>query len=105
MPVVVVADWRELTLKAYLPEDQFGRLSVGQTARITVDAYPGKTFTGQVSFIASKAEFTPRTVQTQEDQVKSVYAIKLRVPNSDLRLKPGMFADAVFAVADASNDR
>jgi multidrug resistance efflux pump len=105
MPVVVVADWRELTLKAYLPEDQFGRLSVGQTARITVDAYPGKTFTGQVSFIASEAEFTPRTVQTQEDRVKSVYAIKLRVPNNDLRLKPGMFADAVFAIADLSKGR
>jgi multidrug resistance efflux pump len=103
MPVVVVSDWRKLTLKVYLPEDQFGRVSLGQTARVTVDAYPGETFTGQVSFVSSEAEFTPRTVQTQEDRVKSVYAIKLRVPNNDLRLKPGMFADAVFAVADVSS--
>jgi hypothetical protein len=38
-------------------------------------------------------------MQTQEDRVKSVYAIKLRVPNGDLRLKPGMFADAVFTLS------
>jgi HlyD family secretion protein len=50
----------------------------------------------EVAAIASSAEFTPRDVQTQEDRVKSVYAVKLRVPNPDLRLKPGMFADAVF---------
>ncbi len=96
-PVVVVADWRDLTLKVFLPEDKFGRVAVGESASITVDAYPGETFEGQVTFIASEAEFTPRNVQTQEDRVKSVYAIKLRVPNTDLRLKPGMFADAVFA--------
>ena len=96
-PVVVVADWRDLTLKVYLPEDRFGRVALGQPASITVDAYPGEVFPGQVTFIASEAEFTPRNVQTREDRVKSVYAIKLRVPNLDLRLKPGMFADAVFA--------
>ena len=96
-PVVVVADWRELTLKVFLPEDQFGRVMVGQAASISVDAYPGQTFAGEVTWIAAEAEFTPRNVQTREDRVKSVYAIKLRVPNTDLRLKPGMFADAVFA--------
>jgi multidrug efflux pump subunit AcrA (membrane-fusion protein) len=96
-PVVVVADWRDLTLKVYLSEDRFGRVAIGQSASVTVDAYPGETFTGAVTFIASEAEFTPRNVQTREDRVKSVYAVKLRVPNQDLRLKPGMFADGVFA--------
>ncbi len=99
-PVVVVADWRELTLKVYLPEDRFGQVALGQSAAIAVDAYPGERFPGEVSFIASEAEFTPRNVQTREDRVKSVYALKLRVPNADLRLKPGMFADAVFAMGD-----
>ena len=97
-PVVVVADWRELTLKVYLPEDQFGRVMLGQAARLSVDSYPGELFRGEVAFIAGEAEFTPRNVQTRDDRVKSVYAIKLRVPNADLRLKPGMFADAVFPV-------
>jgi HlyD family secretion protein len=96
VPVVVVADWRNLTLKVYLPEDQFGRVGVAQSASVSVDAYGKDTFSGKVTSIASDAEFTPRDMQTQEDRVKSVYAIKLRVPNSDLRLKPGMFADAAF---------
>jgi multidrug resistance efflux pump len=98
-PVVVVADWRNLTLKVYLPEDQFGRVTVGQSARVSVDAYPGEGFAGKVTSIASDAEFTPRDMQTQEDRVKSVYAIKLGVPNGDLRMKPGMFADVEFKVA------
>jgi HlyD family secretion protein len=96
-PVVVLADWREIVLKVYLPEDQFGRVAVGQDAAVGVDAYPDATFAGTVTGVASKAEFTPRNVQTREDRVKSVYAVELRVPNADLRLKPGMFADATFA--------
>ncbi|MBI3968613.1 MAG: efflux RND transporter periplasmic adaptor subunit [Chloroflexi bacterium] len=102
-PVVVIGDWREVTLKVYLPEDRFGRVSLEQAADVTVDAYPGEVFPGTVTWIASEAEFTPRNVQTQEDRVKSVYAIRLRVPNADLRLKPGMFADATFA--SESGDR
>ena len=98
VPVVVVADWRTLTLKVYLPEDQFARIGIGQPASVSVDAYEKDTFSGKVTSIASDAEFTPRDMQTQEDRVKSVYAIKLRVPNPDLRLKPGMFADAAFTV-------
>lgn len=78
---------------------RYGRqVALGQSAIMTVDAYPNERFAGEVSFIASEAEFTPRNVQTREDRVKSVYAIKLRVPNADLRLKPGMFADAIFDV-------
>lgn len=96
VPAVVVADWRELTLKVYLPEDRFGRVAMNQRAEITVDAYPNERFSGVVTFIASQAEFAPRNLQTREDRIKSVYAIKLRVPNADLRLKPGMFADATF---------
>ena len=98
-PVVVLTDWRQLTLKVYLPEDQFGRVAIHQSAQVSVDSYPGEVFTGSVTSIASDAEFTPRDMQTQEDRVKSVYAIKLRVPNADLRLKPGMFADAVFTIS------
>ena len=95
-PVGVVADLRTLTLKVYLSEDRFGRVALGQSASVAVDAYPSRAFSGQVTFIASEAEFTPRNVQTREDRVKSVFAVKLRVPNDDLRLKPGMFADAAF---------
>lgn len=95
-PVAVVADWRDLTLKVYLPEDRFGRVALGQAAVVSVDAYQGEEFFGRVTYISSEAEFTPRNVQTRDDRVKSVYAIKLAVPNADLRLKAGMFADALF---------
>ena len=95
-PVVVVGDLQQLTLKVFLPESQFGRVMLEQTADITVDAYPRETFLGQVTSIGSEAEFAPRNIQTREDRVKMVYAIKLNVPNRELRLKPGMFADATF---------
>lgn len=98
-PVVVIGDLRELTLKVFLPEDKFGRVMLGQQADIRVDAYPGRGFFGAVTFISHEAEFAPRNVQTYEDRIKMIYAVKLRVPNADLRLKPGMFADATFAPA------
>lgn len=80
-----------MTLKVDLPKDRFGRVSLGQPATITVDAYPGEAFGGQVTFLGSTAELTPRNVRTREDRVKWVCAIKLRVPNSDPLLKPGSF--------------
>jgi multidrug resistance efflux pump len=95
-PVVVIGDLRQLTLKVFLPESQFGRVMVGQAADVTVDAYPGEKFPGHVTSISSEAEFAPRNIQTREDRVKMVYAIKLSMPNEGLRLKPGMFADAAF---------
>ena len=95
-PVVVVGDLQQLTLRVFLPESQFGRVMLEQIADITVDAYTGETFVGQVISIASEAEFAPGNIQTREDRVKMVYAIKLNVPNRELRLKPGMFADATF---------
>ena len=72
-----------------------GRVSLGQTVEVTVDAYED-TFTGQVSLIASRAEFTPKNVQTQEERVHMVFAVKVQLDNADHRLKPGMPADAAF---------
>ncbi len=103
-PVVVVGDLQELSVKVFLPESQFGRVMLGQAADVTVDAYPGQTFTGRVTSIGSEAEFAPRNIQTREDRVKSVYAIKLSVPNRELRLKPGMFADASFTAEPGASE-
>jgi hypothetical protein len=63
-----------------------------------VDAYPGEMFEGRVSFIAHKAEFTPRNVQTQEERVNLVFAVKISLNNADHRLKPGMPADAEILI-------
>lgn len=81
-------------LTVYIPETQIGRVKLGQKGVVTVDAYPDKTFAGWVSFIAHEAEFTPKNVQTQEERVNLVFAVKITLNNPDHRLKPGMPADA-----------
>jgi HlyD family secretion protein len=63
---------------------------------VRVDSFPARTFVGQVASIAGEAEFTPRNVQTQEERVNLVFAVKVRIPNPDQALKPGMPADATL---------
>ena len=84
-----------MTLTVYVPEAELGRVSLGQEAEVLVDAYD-QGFPGEVVHIASQAEFTPKNVQTQEERVHMVFAVKIRLDNPDQLLKPGMPADAVF---------
>lgn len=93
-PVVTVAEIGKLWLRAYLSETDLGRVRLGQTATVTVDAFPAKTYPGHLSFISSEAEFTPKSVQTFEERVNLVYRVKIVLDNVDGGLKPGMPADA-----------
>jgi multidrug resistance efflux pump len=93
--VMNLGDLDRVTLTVFIPETQIGRVRVGQTSQVSVDAYPGKTFEGKVDFIALEAEFTPKNVQTAEERVNLVFAVKISLDNPDHRLKPGMPADAV----------
>lgn len=93
-PVVTVGDLENVWLRAYVQETDLGRVKVGQRVRVTTDTYPGKVYEGRVSFVASKAEFTPKNVQTQQERVKLVYRVKVDIPNPNMELKPGMPADA-----------
>jgi HlyD family secretion protein len=88
-----LGDLDHVTLTVFIPETQIGRVKPGQTARVSVDAYPGQTFQGTVTFIRPEAEFTPKNVQTQEERVNLVFAVKISLDNPDHRLKPGMPAD------------
>ena len=88
-----------LTITVYVPENLYGGLSLGQTASMTVDSFPGETFIATVSSIADQAEFTPRNVQTVEGRSSTVFAIKLQVQDPDGKLKPGMTADVTFALS------
>jgi multidrug resistance efflux pump len=81
-------------LNLYIPEHTYGRVQLGHEVRIHVDSYPGQVFSGQVIHIASRAEFTPKDVQTPEERVHLVYAVRVSVPNPEHLLKPGMPADA-----------
>jgi HlyD family secretion protein len=98
-PVVSVVKLDPLKLTVYVPEPLVGRVAIGQSVEFTVDPYPGETFHGEVISIGSKAEFTPRNVQTQKDRATTVFAVKVRIPNAEGRLKPGLPADARLLVA------
>lgn len=94
VPVVTIGNLAEVWLRAYVNETDLGRVKLGQRVCVRTDTYPDKTYAGELSFIASAAEFTPRNVQTAEQRVKLVYRIKIDIPNRELELKPGMPADA-----------
>jgi HlyD family secretion protein len=92
-----VANLDEVKLTVYIPEDELGRVYLGQQVEVQVDSFPGRVFTGTVSYISQHAEFTPRNVQTEEERVNMVFAVRVRLPNPDHLLKPGMPADAVIS--------
>ncbi|MFZ5569064.1 MAG: efflux RND transporter periplasmic adaptor subunit [Thermodesulfobacteriota bacterium] len=93
-PVMTVAEMDRVFLRAFISETDLGRIKHGQSAEIATDAYPGKVYPGRVSFIASQAEFTPKSVQTFEERVNLMYRIKIDLENQHGELKPGMPADA-----------
>jgi len=93
-PVVTVMNRDDRWVRIYVREDRIGAVKYGQAATLACDTYPGKTYRGEVTFIASEAEFTPKNIQTPEERVKLVYAVKVRVADdTDFDLKPGMPAD------------
>jgi multidrug resistance efflux pump len=96
---LVIGELDEVELTVYIPEDRYGQVDLGQDATITVDSFPGEEFEGTVVRIADEAEFTPRNVQTVDGRKSTVYAVVIRLPNPDWKLKPGMPADAVIDVA------
>lgn len=96
--IYTLVDLADMWLRVFIPEDRIGRVRLRQAARITVDTFPGRTFTGRVSEISPQAEFTPGNVQTKEDRVKLVFGVKIRLENRDGSLKPGMPADAEILI-------
>jgi multidrug resistance efflux pump len=87
-------DINRVDLVVYIPETRIGQVQIGQKVHVYVDAYGDDIFEGTVTFIAHEAEFTPRNVQTREERVNLVFAVKIGLDNTDQRLKPGMPADA-----------
>lgn len=101
-PILTVADLREVWIRLYIPLPRLGQIALGQRAAVTTDALPGRTFTGTVTEISQQAEFTPKNVQTPEERVRLVFAVKVTLPNDERLLKPGMPADAVILTAGAA---
>lgn len=96
-PVFELVDLDRLYLKVYVPEVQIGKLRLGLPARIYSDAFPDTPFDATLRYVSSRAEFTPKEVQTPDERVKLTYAIKLYVENNPgHKLTPGLPADAVI---------
>ena len=98
-PILTVADLDAVWVRLFIPLPHLGKVGLGQAVEVQTDAFPGRTFTGTVTEIAQRAEFTPKNVQTQEERVKLVFAVKVTIPNPGHLLKPGMPADAVIRTA------
>jgi HlyD family secretion protein len=86
-----IADLETMELKAYISALQLSQVKLGQQVTVSIDGPDGKLthFEGTVSWIASEAEFTPKNIQTREERVSQVYAIKVKVKN-DGRIKINM---------------
>src|ERR1700719_409252 len=97
-PVVTLADLDHVWLRAYVAETDLGRIRWGQAATVHTDTYPDRAYPGQISFISSEAEFTPKSVETHKERVTLVYRIKIDVENPRHELKPGMPADATIHI-------
>lgn len=92
-----LANLETLSLRVFVSETQLSQIKIGQQLTVRIDAADStKKYRGTVAWIASQAEFTPKTIQTKEERVKLVYAVKVRVTN-DGSLKLGMPGEIVIA--------
>jgi len=93
-PVLTLADLDNIWLKIYIDTADLGKVKLGQKIKIKTDSFPDKFYEGNISFISSEAEFTPKMIQTPKERVKQVYRVKIKIKNENQELKPGMPADA-----------
>jgi HlyD family secretion protein len=102
-PVFTIGDLSSPWIKVYVPETKLGLVKLGQKAEVSTDTYKGKTYDGWINYISSEAEFTPKNVQTQEERVKLVYAVKVRANNPNQELKPSMPADVKILLGQSAD--
>lgn len=95
-PIVTLADLSEVKLIVYIGEKDVGKVKLGEAVKVTVDSYPNQSFTGKITYISDKAEFTPKAIQTKDERTTLVFGVKIMIPNPEQKLKPGMPADAEF---------
>jgi HlyD family secretion protein len=89
-PVLIMALNDPKWVRAYVSEQDLGRIELGQRAQVLSDSFPDEPVAGWVGFISPVAEFTPRAVQTEELRSKLVYRVRILVQDSENRLRLGM---------------
>jgi len=96
-PIFELVDLDRLYLKLFVPEREIGKVRRGLAAQIYSDAFPDQPFAATVRYIGSRAEFTPKEVQTPDERVKLMYEVRLYLDrNPEHRLTPGLPADAMI---------
>ena len=102
-PLFKMAALDTLVLRAYLSGAQLAQVALGQTLTVRIDAGGDslRVLQGRVTWIAPTAEFTPTPIQTRDERVTQVYAVKLAVPNGDGRLRLGMPAEVSLTLSTA----
>ena len=95
-PILQMVDMSRLYVKVYIPEPDIGKLRLGDTADVFVDAFPNRSFPARISRIHQQAEFTPKNVETAEERLKLVFGVELTFVEPDGLLKPGMPADCTI---------
>lgn len=83
--LITLLDLENVYMTIFLPTDKVGRVSIGNEARIILDAAPDYVIPAQVSFISPEAQFTPRAVETHEEREKLMFRVKIRIPKELLR--------------------
>ena len=96
--LVKISRLDNVELIIYVSTEELGYVKPGMKADVTVDTFKDKIFPGKVIYISPEAEFTPRNIQTKDERTKLVFAVKIKIPNPDHELKPGMPADAVLHI-------
>ena len=91
-----VSDLNPVKLDIYIPEEDLGKIKLGQKADVSTDTYKNKVYGGKVIYISPEAEFTPKNIQTKDERTKLVFKVKIQVSNPNFELKAGTPADAVI---------
>lgn len=95
-----IIDLTESELTIYVAETDLGYIQLQQNVDVSIDTYPDRTFSGKITNISPEAEFTPKSIQTKDERTKLVFAVKVKIPNPNKILKPGMPADARIMIND-----
>jgi HlyD family secretion protein len=94
--VLTLVDLNEVKSTFYLPNAELAAAAPGKRVSVRADAWPSDTFAGSIRHVSSKAEFTPRNVQTREDRDRLVYGVEVVLANPGYKLRPGMPVEVVI---------
>lgn len=94
--IATLGKMNDCWIKLYIPSTQLGRIKLGASAEVRIDAYPQRVFNAEVTEISQEAEYNPRLSLTQRERANMVFWIKIKVENMDGILKPGMPADVII---------